>query len=138
VILAAPSFPPPEFIIFAVAILIGLIGRIVSFAKKIRERSIEAQRDQEQPFGAELDEAPEPTPAPMMRLELVRRPPRPRFEESAPSEPPTPRRPAPAAPAPRPRREHEIVRLLRSPKGARSAVILAEVLGSPKAFRRGR
>jgi hypothetical protein len=142
VTLLAVDFPPWEFLVFAVAILIGLIQKIVEFAKKVRERSIEAEREGEKQFGAELEEAPEPRHAePPPRLELFRRLPRPRREEepllrAAPPPPPPP--PPTAAPSPPKRREHEIVRMLRTPRGARNAVLLAEVLGRPKALRRGR
>lgn len=139
--LLALDFPPWEFLVFAVAILIGLIQKVVEAARKVRERSIEAERDGEKQFGAELEEASEPQAEPPPRLELFRRLPRPRREEEpllrAAEPPPLPPKP-PAAPPPPRRREHEIVRLLRSPRGTRNAVILAEVLGRPKALRRGR
>ena len=139
--LLAVEYPPWEFLVFVVAILIGLIGKAVEFAKKVRERSIEAERDGEKQFGAGLEEAPEPEhAAPPPRLELFRRLPRPRREEEPllpAAAPPPPPRPKAAPPPPRPR-EHEIVRMLRAPRGARNAVILAEVFGRPKALRRGR
>lgn len=139
--LLAVSYPPFEYIIVAVALLLGLIGKIVEFSKRIRQKSIEAEQQAETQFGAELEEAPEPRHAePPPRLDLARRPPRPRHEEPlAPVAPLPPPRPARApAPPPEPRREHEIIRILRAPHGPRNAVLLAEVLGRPKALRRGR
>ena len=67
--IAASSFPPPEFLIFAVAILIGLIGKVVDFARKVRKRSIESQR-QESQFGRQEETPPEPpTVEPPPRIE---------------------------------------------------------------------
>lgn len=136
--LLAVDYPPWEFVFIAVAVLIGIIGKITEFSKKLREKSIETEQQAEAQFGAEPGEAPEPqrAEAPVPRIELVRRPPRPRREEViaplAPLPPPPPARPPPPPPA----REHEIVRLLRAPHGARNAVLLAEVLGPPKSLRR--
>jgi hypothetical protein len=143
VTLFAADYPPWEFLIFAVALLIGLIGKIVEFSRKIREKSIEAEQREERQFGADLEEAPEPQRDELpVRLALVRRPLPPR--EPAPPSGPTiagPVRaphPPPTMTQPRARPEHAIMRLLRQPHGARNAVILAEILGPPKALRRGR
>jgi hypothetical protein len=137
--LLAVDLPPFEYIIVAVAVLIGLIGRLVEFAKQVRQKSIEAEQKAEAQFGAELEEAPEPGEAPPPRLELARRPPRPRREEPLPVVAPPPPRPPAARPATvKAGPEHEILRLLRARPGARRAVILAEILGPPKALRRGR
>ncbi len=138
--LLAVDYPPFEYIIVAVAVLIGLIGRIVEFAKQVRQKSIEAEQKAETQFGAELEEAPEPVhrEAPPPRLELAPRSPRPRREEPLPIVLPPPPRPAPSARAAVARPpDHEILRLLRTRRGARNAVILAEILGRPKALRRG-
>jgi hypothetical protein len=129
--LLAIDFPPPEFIIFAVAVLLGVIGKLVDFARKMRARSIEAEERGQRQFGADLGEVAEPPPPP--RLDLVRRLPRERRPEAAPVPAPPP--PAPLPPPPRPHAEHEIVRMFRAPRGARNAVVLAEVLGRPKALR---
>jgi len=137
--LLAVDLPPFEYIIVALAVLIGLIGRIVEFAKQMRQKSIEAEQQAEAQFGAELEEAPEPGQAPPPRLELARRPPRPHREEPLPVVAPPPPRPPPARAATvKARPEHEILRLLRTRTGAKQAVILAEILGRPKALRRGR
>jgi hypothetical protein len=138
-LVALEGIPSFEYILVAVAVLLGIIGKIVEFSKSMRQKSIEAERKGEEQFGADLGEAAEPSPEPPPRLELFRRPPRPRLEEVlAPPAPPP--RPPPARPpvAPRPRREHEVVRMLRTPHGAKNAVILAEVFGPPKGLRRGR
>jgi hypothetical protein len=139
VTLLAIDFPPFEFIIFAVAILLGVIGKIVEFARKVRQRSIEAEQRAEQQFGAEPGEAGEPprAPAPPPRLELFRRL-RPRAEQPPAHPPPPPPPPRVTVPAPPQPREHEIVRLLRAPRGVRTAIVLAEVLGRPRSLRRGR
>ena len=82
-----------------------------------------------------------PPPAPRLRLELVRRPlPRPHREDLLPVVVATPQPPPPPAPprAPKLSKEHEVLRLLRTRGGARNAVILAEILGRPKALRRPR
>jgi hypothetical protein len=130
VTLLAIDYPPWEYVLLVVALLLGLINKAVEFSKKIRQRSIDAEKQADAQFGAELGEAPEPprAEAPPARLELLRRPARPRREEPPAPEAPPPPRPAPVAAPPKPRREHEIVRLLRTPQGARNAVILAEVL----------
>jgi hypothetical protein len=142
VTILAIDFPPIEFLIFAVAVLLGLIGKIVEFAKQVRQKSIEAEQREERQFGAELVEAPEPrrAEAPPVRLELVRRP-LPRREPPRPEAPPPatarpPRPPTIAPPAPRP--AHPVLKLLREPHGARNAIVLAEILGPPKSLRRGR
>ncbi len=139
--LLALDYPPFEYLIVAVAVLIGLIGRIVEFAKQFRQKSIDAEQKAEAQFGAELEEAPEPAHQEVLppRLELASRPPRPRREEFLPvaAPPPPPPQPTRAA-APKPWTEHEILRLLRTRHGAKSAVVLAEILGRPRALRRGR
>lgn len=136
----AASFPPPEFLIFAVAVLIGLIGKIVEFARKVRRRSIESQR-QETPFGSEPEEAPEPLqvePAPPLEL-VVRRPlPRPPAVLKQVVVPPPVRRARHVVAPPPPDHEHPILKKLREPHGARDAILFAEILGRPKALQRWR
>jgi hypothetical protein len=137
--LLAIDFPPFEFIVIAVAVLIGLIGRIIEFGKQVRRKSIEAEQRAETQFGAELEEATEPKQVePLPRLELARRPPRPRREEPVAVMPPPPPPPRARPLAPRPAQERRILRLLRTPQGVRDAVLLAEILGRPKALRRNR
>ncbi len=139
----AVDYPPWEFLIFAVALLLGLIGKVVEFAKEIRRKSIETQEREHRTFGDDLGEAPEPPHAevpPVVRLELVRRP-LPRRELTLPfAEAPVVVRPPPPPPmAPgKPRAEHPVRKLLRDPSGARNAILLAEILGPPKSLRRGR
>jgi hypothetical protein len=139
----AIDFPSPEFIIFAIAILLGVVGKLVEFAKHVRQKSIEAQQRDERRFGEDLGEAAEPPrpETPPVRLELVRRP-LPRREPVArPSAPPAapvrPPRPPVIAPE-KPRAAHPVLRLLRDRGGARDAIVLAEILGPPKSLRRGR
>jgi hypothetical protein len=137
----AVEFPPVEFLIFAVALLIGLIGKILEFSKHVRQKSLEAEQRDERQFGADLGEAPEPQAVELpVRLALVRRP-LPRREPSRPAPPvAAPFRPPPPptiAPA-RPRPEHPALKLLREPRGARNAMVLAEILGPPKSLRRWR
>jgi len=155
--LSASDFPSPEFIIFAVAILLGIIGKIVEFSKKVRKRSLEETERRDRQFGEDLGEAPEPPPvepAPVrVRIEPVRRPlpPRipwrpvpglsPEFRDSPPPPPPVTFRPpairtvvAPPRPAP----PHPVLRMLRLRHGARTGIILSEILGPPKAARRWR
>jgi len=142
--LAAHDYPPWEFLIFAIAILISLIGKVVEVSKRVRQKSIEAETQEERQFGAELQEAPEPrrVQAPPPRLELARRPPRPRREPVIPEPfaPPAFRLPPPLQPSVAEtvgrRSEHPFHRMLRAPHGAKNAIVLAEILGRPKALRR--
>ena len=60
--LLAIEFPPVEFLIFAVAILLGIIGKIVEFAREVRRKSIETEEREHRTFGEDLGEAPEPPP----------------------------------------------------------------------------
>ena len=137
----AIDYPPVEFIIFAVAILLGVIGKIIEFAREIRKKSIETEERADEQFGADLGEAPEPPAVEVpARLELVRRP-LPRRELPASDvAAPVALRPPPPPPivSLKPRAEHPVRRLLRDPRGARNAILLAEILGPPKALRRGR
>jgi hypothetical protein len=138
VTLLAIEFPPVEFLIFAVAILLGVIGKIVEFSKKLREKSIENEQKAEKQFGEDLGEAPEPRRAEVpIRLELVRRPlprrelPLPVAQAPVPGRPPSPPTMAP----PRAQSEHPVLRMLREAHGARNAIVLAEVFGRPTALR---
>lgn len=131
--LLAFDLPPWEYVVLFAAIVLGAINKAVEASKRMRQKSIEAEQNADAQFGWESGEAGEPEPELPPRLELARRP---RRAEPAPApEPPPPPRPARAAAPPKPRREHEIVRMLRSPRGARQAVILAEVLRRPGARR---
>jgi hypothetical protein len=130
VTLLAIDYPPLDYVIIVVAVLVGLIGKIVEYTKRMREKSIEAEKEADAQFGMEWGEAPEP-PA---RIEPVRRP---REQPPVVVVPPPPKPPVVVAASPKPR-PHEIVRILRAPRGMRNAIVLAEVLGRPKALRRGR
>jgi len=152
----AADFPPVEFLIFIVFLLIGLLGKLVEIAKRVRDRSLEQQRREGElaPEPPKVEEPPPPpaaTPRPVepppavglpFRLMPVRRPPR-RRREPPPAVVPRPFIPAiPASPA-RPiaplRQVHPAVRLVRKgPESLRQAIVLAEILGPPKARRRSR
>ncbi|HEX5136174.1 MAG TPA: hypothetical protein VFY93_04320 [Planctomycetota bacterium] len=154
----AVDFPSPEFIIFAVAILLGVIGKIVEFSRQVRRKSLEETERTERQFGSDLGEAPEPPPVapppkppPALRLDLFRRPLPPRepsrpvpgtsFEfPTTPVPPPVvrPHAPRSVVAPPEPLREHPLRKLLRERRGARTGILLAEILGPPKALRRWR
>jgi len=156
VIPLAADFPSPEFIIFAVAILLGIIGKVVEFSKQVRKKSLEETEQREQQFGADLEEASEPPPveAPPERREPVRRPlpvripwrPMPGMSPEFPTRPVPPpavplrppQRPRAAVAPPGPPSPHAMLRMLRARQGARTGIILSEILGPPKALRRWR
>ena len=47
----AIDFPAPELILFAVAILIGVIGKVVAAARSVRRKSLESQETGDRVFG---------------------------------------------------------------------------------------